>query len=94
MTLPTLPTLPEMERALELARVVVEECDMLRREINAIEDAFWPEDNSCPLEHAGDVEHYINCHADTLPQVTRVLAKTLLKIRDAGRERHDKEDPG
>ncbi len=73
---------------------LLEERDMLRREINAIERALWPEDDSCPLEHAGDVEHYITCHADTLPQVTRSLARTLLKIRDAGRERHDKEDPG
>jgi hypothetical protein len=73
---------------------ILVERDMLRREINAIEDAFWPEDDSCPLSTAGDIEHYINCHADVLPLVARTLAKTLLKIRDAGRERHDKEDPG
>lgn len=76
------------------AEELLEEHDMLRREINAIEDAFCPADDSCPLEHADDIEHYITCHADTLPQVTRSLAKALLKIRDAGRERHDKEDPG
>jgi len=73
---------------------ILMERDMLRREINAIDQAFWPEDDSLPLACADDIEHYITCHADTLPQVARLLAKALLKIRDAGRERHDKEDPG
>jgi hypothetical protein len=75
-------------------REVVCERGMLRREIVAIEEALMPDDDSCPLVYAKDVEHYITCHADTLPQVTRRLAKTLLEIQAAGRERHDKEDPG
>lgn len=68
------------------------ERDMLRREIVAIEDAFAVD--TCPLEHADDIEHYIRCHVDTLPKVARDLAIALTRVRDAGRERHEKEDPG
>jgi hypothetical protein len=84
------------------ARDAQAEARMLRREINHIENAFVHE--SCPVEHARDIEHYITCHADTLPRVARSLAEVILKIRDAGEERHDlgsgavkpqdKEDPG
>jgi hypothetical protein len=71
---------------------IVQERDMLRREIEAIEDALW--DEGCALWYADDIEHFIGCHADTLPDTARLLAKALMGISRAGRERHEKEDPG
>lgn len=79
------------ETAMEVERQG-KEIRMLRREIRSIEEVFA--DRNCPLSMAGEIEHHITCHADTLAGTARILADALVRIAQAGEERHDREDPG
>ena len=70
---------------------LLSERDMLRKEVEAVDAALW---DGSPCSYADDIEHFITCHADTLPQTARLLARTVVAVQQAGLARHEKEDPG